>query len=110
MAKQNVKGSKSKVSAMTKDKKPLMQALRKKYQQNPTMRTDAPNIAALKKIRDCLEIRHAKDMIELDIKDLSIDDALTCVLVAFARSHREVAEILSLDSRMIKIMKYSGSV
>jgi hypothetical protein len=109
MAKANTKGSKSKVPSMKEIRESAGLKPRKVYPQQPTMRTDTQNIDALKKIRDCLEIRHEKDMGELHINNLSIDDALTYVLVRFSQDHREVADILNLDSKMIKIMKYSGS-
>jgi hypothetical protein len=80
---------------------------RKKYPQFPTMRLSAENRDALKRLRDCLELRYEKDMMELNIKDLSIDDALTYLIILFARTHPQIAELTSMDSRMIKIMKYS---
>lgn len=109
MARENTSKSKSKVPSMKEIREKAGQKPRKVYKQNPTMRTAQQNIDALMKIRDCLEIRHEKDMIELNIVNLSINDALTYVMTRFAQDHVEVADLLDIDSKMIKIMKYSGS-
>ena len=110
MVKQDARKSKSKVPSMKEIRESAGLKPRKVYPQLPTLRTARENINALSQIKDCLEIRHALDMQELKIGELSIDDALTYVLAVFARTHTEVADKLSIDSRMIKIMKYSGSV
>jgi hypothetical protein len=107
MAKQPTKKSKRELLDMKTIKAEKTPNRRKKYPQIPTMRLSAENRTALKRLRDCLELRYEKDMEELKIKDLSVDDALTYLLSVFARSHPQIADIVSIDSRMIKIVRYS---
>lgn len=107
MVKQTTRKSKSAVPAMKGTAAPKEGRTRKKYPQIPTMRLSAENRAVLKLLRDCLKIRYAHDMEELKIKDLSVDDALTYVLSVYARVHPQIADTMSLDSRMIKVVRYS---
>lgn len=93
---------------MKKKVQTVKKKARRTYTQLPTMRISESNLNALKKLKDCLEIRHEKDMEELDILNLSVDDALNYVLIRYARTHPELAEELDIDSRITKIMQYSG--
>jgi hypothetical protein len=83
---------------------------RKKYKQKPTVRLSESNIEVLKMVRDCLELKHEKDMIELNIKDLSINDALTYILIVFSRRHMAVLDKLDMTGKAFEMFRYAGSV
>lgn len=93
---------------MKKKVQTVKKKARRKYLQLPTMRISKCNLTALKKLRDCLEIRHEKDMEELGILNLSVDNALNYILIRYSKTHPELAEELDIDSRITRIMKYSG--